>query len=227
MDEGKILLFNLSDGLLGVQTSHLLGQLIVSKIQLALMSRANLPSSARRPFYLYLDEFQAFVGVNEASYATILSRARKYAFGLILAHQQTGQLSQDLLREILGNVSTILAFDVSSEDAKRLSPEFRFDGEQIPPQEFINLRTGTAWGKIGQNVFTLHTFRAPQEPDFQRAKLVVDRSRRNYAQGGEDRDEGFDSHPSSPKPPPRPKLPGNTAPRNKDEDEDIDPSEVF
>jgi Type IV secretion-system coupling protein DNA-binding domain len=107
MDEGKILLFNLSDGLIGQQTAELLGQLIVSKLQLAAMSRMDIPKAARRPFYLYMDEFQTFTGVNETSYEKMLSRARKYELCLILAHQQTGQIPKLLMREILGNVSTM------------------------------------------------------------------------------------------------------------------------
>jgi hypothetical protein len=213
MDEGKILLFNLSDGMLGAQTSQLLGQLFVSKIQLALMSRADTPAAKRRPFYVYLDEFQAFLGVNADAYKTILSRARKYAFGLTLAHQQTGQLSPDLLHEILGNVSTILTFGVSSQDAKRLSQEYLFDGENIPPHELITLTTGQAWGKVGTTVFPLHTFLADQNPDFRRAKYVVDRSRENYAipRSGRGGDNGND-----PIPPDRKAL-GEESPPDPDE----------
>ena len=86
-----------------------MGQLIVSKIQLAAMSRMDVPKAARRPFYLYMDEFQTFTGVNETSYEKMLSRARKYELCLILAHQQTGQIPKLLMREILGNVSTLIA----------------------------------------------------------------------------------------------------------------------
>src|SRR5262249_10827804 len=81
MDEGKILLFNLSDGLLGEQIAQTLGQLIVAKLQLAVWSRVDVPPEKRRPFYLYMDEFQTFTGVSGASYAQILSRARKYNLG--------------------------------------------------------------------------------------------------------------------------------------------------
>jgi hypothetical protein len=188
MDEGKILLFNLSDGLLGEQTSQLLGQLIVSKMQMAVMSRMDTPAASRRPFYLYLDEFQTFTGVAETSYANMLSRARKYKLGLILAHQQTGQLSQDLLRDILGNASTLLTFNVSHADAVKLSREYvKGNGqatEYIPPGELLSLKTGEAWGKIGQSVFFLHTTLAPQQPDYRRAKHVIERSRKNYGNGG-------------------------------------------
>jgi hypothetical protein len=216
MDDGKILLFNLSDGLLGPQNARLLGQIIVSKIQLALMSRADTPSAVRRPFYLYLDEFQAFVWDNKEAYSTILSRARKYAFGLTLAHQQTGQLSRELLHEILGNVSTVLTLSVSAEDAKRLSQEYRFEGEPIPPHEFLSLRTGQAIGKIDTNVFPLTTYLADDKPDFTRAKLVVDRSRQNYADGGNG-GKGTGGTSRQPRPPRKPLPPGDKP----------DPDEVF
>jgi len=184
MDEGKILLFNLSDGLIGQQTAELLGQLIVSKLQLAAMSRMDIPKAARRPFYLYMDEFQTFTGVNETSYEKMLSRARKYELCLILAHQQSGQIPKLLMREILGNVSTMIAFNISHVDATMFNQEFALDMggkvEYIPPEEFITLKVGEAWGKIGKSVFPLKTALAPQQPDFTRTKEVIDRSRKNY-----------------------------------------------
>jgi hypothetical protein len=184
MDEGKILLFNLSDGLIGQQTAELLGQLIVSKLQLAAMSRMDIPKAARRPFYLYMDEFQTFTGVNETSYEKMLSRARKYELCLILANQQTGQIPKLLMREILGNVTTFIMFTVSHVDAVALHQEFPVNlGNEIafvPPEDFTMLKTGQAWGKIDKSVFPLKTALAPQEADFTRTKAVIDRSRRNY-----------------------------------------------
>jgi len=220
MDEGKILLFNLSDGLLGEQTSQLLGQLVVSKMQMAVMSRMDTPAALRRPFYLYLDEFQTFTGVAETSYANMLSRARKYKLGLILAHQQTGQLSQGLLRDILGNVSTLLTFNVSHEDAVKLSKEYvQGNGqamEYMPPGELLSLKTGEAWGKIGKSCFFLSTVLAPQQPDLARARQVIQRSRKNYGVGG--------SWEAEVKRPPQnsPKM----IPRHATE-EPLDPSKVF
>jgi hypothetical protein len=191
MDDGKILLFNLADGLIGEQTAELLGQLIVSKIQLAAMSRMDIPKAARRPFYLYMDEFQTFTGVNETSYEKMLSRARKYELCLILAHQQTGQIPKLLMREILGNVSTLIAFNISHVDATQLTQEYPVDmGREIayvPVEEFVSLKVGEAWGKIGKSVFPLKTALAPQQPDFTRTKTVIERSRQNY---------GIKSHPS-------------------------------
>ena len=184
MDEGKILLFNLSDGILGEQTSQLLGQLFVSKIQMAVMSRADLPKHQRRPFYLYLDEFQTFVETSQSSYEKILSRSRKYNFGICLANQQTAQIPNDLLQGILGNVSTMLAFSVSATDVDKLSKELvaEFDGKmgQCPPEELLRLSVGQAIAKIGRTVFPLTTPLADQSPDMVRAKEVIERSRMNY-----------------------------------------------
>ena len=152
MDDGKILLFNLSDGLIGQQTAELLGQLIVSKLQLAAMSRMDIPKAARRPFYLYMDEFQTFTGVNETSYEKMLSRARKYELCLILANQQTGQIPKLLMREILGNVTTFIMFTVSHVDAVALHQEFPVNlGNEIafvPPKILQCSKQGRRGGKL-------------------------------------------------------------------------------
>jgi hypothetical protein len=169
MDEGRILLFNLSDGILGEQTAQLLGQLIVSKIQLATLSRMDTAKAERRPFYFYLDEFQTYVGVAEESYSKLLSRGRKYAFGLILAHQQTSQLTKPILDTILGNVTTMISFSVAYADAMRLSQQYivNMGGQKrpLPTEEFVDQKVGEAIGKIGQTVFNLSTPLAPQQPN--------------------------------------------------------------
>jgi hypothetical protein len=184
MDKGKILMFNLSDGILGAASSQLLGQLVVAKFQLAAMSRADIPKKVRRPFYLYLDEFQTFTGVASASYERLLSRARKYRLGLILAHQQTGQLPTSLLKEIFGNVSTMIAFNVSRDDAVRLSREFitEYNGEvvQVPPEELLSLRIGETFCKIGRSCFFMRTNLAPEVHDEQWALKVAEISKQLY-----------------------------------------------
>lgn len=184
MDEGKILLFNLSEGVLGEQVSQTLGQLIVSKFQLAVMSRANSPKTERRDFHLYLDEFQTFTGTAGASYERMLSRARKYHLSLTLAHQQTGQLPTDLMREILGNVSTCICFQVGREDAARFSKEFTtmYDGEveRVPESEFLKLKVGEAWCRIGQHSFPMRTYLADEQAARGRAEEVIRGSYDNY-----------------------------------------------
>jgi hypothetical protein len=225
MDEGKILLFNLSDGILGEQTAQVLGQLIVAKIQMAVMSRVDTPAAARRPFYLYLDEFQTFTGVAETSYELLLSRARKYWLGLILAHQQTGQLSNRLIQEILGNVSTMITFNVSHNDASKLCKEYVVSmgmaAEHIPPEELLKLKVGEAWGKIDKTVFPLKTWLADQSPDHARAKEVIERSRTNY---------GLDLSAEIPAPVTKPSRPvAVQTPQELPKDEAVllDPSQVF
>lgn len=184
IDTGKILLFNLSDGLLGEANSQLLGQLIVSKFQTAVMSRADVPPDQRRPFYLYIDEFQTFTGGAAASYEKILSRARKYRLSMTLAHQQTGQIPAHLLKEIFGNVSTLISFVVSREDAGRLAGEFLTEREgqitHVPPEEILSLKVGEAWCKISRSTVFLKTYLAPQKPDYQRVQQVIARSRLNF-----------------------------------------------
>ena len=184
VDGGKILLFNLSDGILGPHASQLLGQLIISKIQVAFMGRADAPKSQRRRFYLYIDEFQSFVGVASVSYELILSRARKYGLGLVLAHQQTGQIPLELLREVLGNVSTLISFQVSQSDAAKLAKEFvtEFDGEviQAEPEELLRLRIGEAMCRIGGTSFPLKTDLFDRKPDRALARRVIELSRERY-----------------------------------------------
>jgi hypothetical protein len=215
VDSGKILLFNLSDGILGPHASQLLGQLIISKIQVAFMGRADAPKNQRRRFYLYIDEFQSFVGVASVSYELILSRARKYGLGLVLAHQQTGQIPLELLREVLGNVSTLISFQVSQSDAAKLAKEFvtEFDGEvvQAEPEELLRLRIGEALCRIGENSFPLKTDLFDRNPDHALARRVIASSRERY---------GVQVKPSTPHRD-RPATPEDLPFR------DLDPGEVF
>jgi hypothetical protein len=148
------------------------------------MARAAQAKQQRKNFYLYIDEFQTFTGTESSSYEKILSRARKYKLSLTLAHQQTGQLPGHLLKEIMGNVSTTICFQVSREDALKFSKELvtLYDGEviNIPEEEILKLKVGQAWCKIGQNSFLMQTYLEDQHPDSRRAAYVIERSRRNY-----------------------------------------------
>ena len=131
MDEGKVLLVNLSKGRTGEINAKLLGLIIVSKIQMAALSRADIPESERKHFYLYVDEFQNFI---TDAFASILSEARKYHLNLIIAHQYLGQLtqaagaqgagSQDLRDAVFGNAGTFVTFRTGAEDAEFLAKEF-------------------------------------------------------------------------------------------------------
>jgi hypothetical protein len=121
MNNGKILLMNLSKGKIGEDNADLLGALLVSRIQFFALQRAKIPSDQRRPFYLYVDEFQNFA---TGSFESILSESRKYGLGLYLTHQYTAQLPEELLKAVLGNVGTIAAFSLGTPDAKALAGEF-------------------------------------------------------------------------------------------------------
>jgi len=218
MDTGKVILFNLSDGILGEMNSQLLGQLIVSQFQMATASRANIPQDKRRRFYLYIDEFQTFTGSSTASYEKILSRARKYRLALILAHQQTGQIPAELLKDIFGNVSTMVSFAVSYNDASRLSKEFIVNSAPLPPEKFIGLKVGETYCKMGTESFRMQTFPVTQKPNPQMVDQVIERSR-NWQP-----DQQQTSPQPSPSQPPPPKEPVKPA------EDDIfsgDPKDVF
>jgi len=125
MDERKILIMNLSKGKIGEDNSTLLGALLITKLQLAAMSRVDIPEKDRQDFFLYVDEFQNFA---TESFANILSEARKYRLSLILAHQYIAQMEEEVRDAVFGNIGTLIAFRVGAEDAefleKELSPEF-------------------------------------------------------------------------------------------------------
>lgn len=122
MDDGKILLVNLSKGLIGEDNAAILGSFLVTKIQLAAMSRSDIPNiEDRRPFYLYVDEFQNFA---TDSFATILSEARKYGLNLTVANQYISQMSENVRDAVFGNVGTMISFRVSADDSPLLSKQF-------------------------------------------------------------------------------------------------------
>lgn len=122
MDEGKILIVNLSKGLIGEDNAAILGSFLVTKIQLAAMSRSDIANIAdRRPFYLYVDEFQNFA---TDSFAVILSEARKYGLNLTVANQYISQMTDSVRDAIFGNVGTMISFRVSADDAPILSKQF-------------------------------------------------------------------------------------------------------
>ncbi len=145
MNEGKVLLVNLSKGKIGDDNSNILGSLIVSRLQFAAMSRVVVPEDQRRDFFLYVDEFQNFV---TSSFATILSEARKYRLSVILAHQYIGQLEQagltnpaEVREAIFGNVGSMVSFTIGQSDAEVLAKEFAgvFDESDFVTLEKYNM----------------------------------------------------------------------------------------
>ena len=140
----KIILVKLSHGLIGAENSHLLGSLLVSKLQQAVMARQAVSKEDRIPFYLYIDEFQYFA---THSMSMILEGARKYGLGLVLAHQSMQQLQRDnaeLSSAILNNAGTRICFRVGEQDAKVLSSGF----SSFEPSDFQKLKTGQAICRI-------------------------------------------------------------------------------
>lgn len=134
MDEGKILIVNLSKGLIGEDNAGILGAFLVTKIQLAAMSRSDIPDiKDRRPFYLYVDEFQNFA---TDSFATILSEARKYGLNLTVANQYISQMSDTVRDAVFGNVGTMISFRVSADDSPILAKQFE---PQFEPTDLLQM----------------------------------------------------------------------------------------
>ena len=160
MDEGKILLVNLSKGKIGDINAQLLGLIFVNKISMAAMSRADMHESERRDFYLYVDEFQNFA---TDAFADILSEARKYRLALIMAHQYIAQLNntqnydkQSKLRDaVFGNVGTMMSFKVGAEDGEYLEKEYSPD---LGREDIIGISNYKAYLKLNINNATSRPF---------------------------------------------------------------------
>jgi hypothetical protein len=142
MDEGKILLVNLSKGELGEDSANLLGALLVSTISLAAFSRAEQAESDRRDFFVYLDEFQNFTTL---AVANMVSELRKYRVGLVLAHQHLHQLEPDVRHAVLGNVGTLISFRLGAEDAQVIGREF---APEFETEDLLNLPNHTIYLKL-------------------------------------------------------------------------------
>src|SRR3989338_6875654 len=133
MDEKKILIVNLSKGKIGEDNSALMGAMIITKLQLAAMSRVDIPENERNDFYLYVDEFQNFA---TDSFANILSEARKYRLCLVLAHQYITQMEEKVRDAVFGNVGTMTTFRVGAADAEFLEREFT---PEFSANDLVNL----------------------------------------------------------------------------------------
>jgi hypothetical protein len=122
IDEGKILLVNLAKGLLGEANAQFLGLIMMAKIQAAVMGRANQLPHERRPFFLYVDEFHSLAIEN---FTVLLSEARKFGLGLVLANQFMSQIKNpQIIQSVFGNVGTIISFRIGREDAEKIEPHF-------------------------------------------------------------------------------------------------------
>ena len=121
MDEKKIILCNLSKGILGEEDAKFLGLILVPKVLTAAMSRQNMPMEQRQDFFLYVDEFQNYA---TEDFATILSEARKYRLNLIVANQYISQIDEQVRGAVFGNVGTMISFRVGVNDAQFLQHEY-------------------------------------------------------------------------------------------------------
>lgn len=133
MNDGKILIANLSQGKLGEDNAALIGAMLITKFQLAAMNRVDLAESSRRDFYLYVDEFQNFA---TTSFIKILSEARKYKLNLMMANQYMAQIPLDVQKAILGNAGSIAAFTMGADDARIIMKEF---GDVFTDKDLVNL----------------------------------------------------------------------------------------
>ncbi|TWI96825.1 type IV secretion system coupling TraD/TrwB family protein [Mucilaginibacter frigoritolerans] len=133
MNSGKILICNLSKGIIGEDVSQILGSLLTTSIQTAAMRRAKVAAHERRTFMVFIDECHSFI---TTSFATILSEVRKYNVGLFLTHQYIEQLPDEVQSAILGNVGTIICFRLGTHDAKIIADEFY---PVFTVDDFINL----------------------------------------------------------------------------------------
>ncbi|MBI3332201.1 type IV secretion system DNA-binding domain-containing protein [Candidatus Peregrinibacteria bacterium] len=187
MDTGKIILVNLSKGKLGEDNSAFLGSMLVTKFQLDAMSRADVPESERKDFYLYVDEFQNFA---TESFATILSEARKYRLNLTMANQYVNQLligdKSTVLRDaVFGNVGSLACFQVGSDDAEPLSLQFE---EMVLQKDILSLPKYHAYMRlmikgIPSKPFSLQTLAPPTfEQDEGRVETIRKMSRERYTE---------------------------------------------
>lgn len=188
MDEGKILIMNLSKGRIGEDNSALLGAMMITRLQLAAMARIDRSEEERKDFYLYVDEFQNFA---TESFANILSEARKYRLNLILAHQYIAQLEETVRDAVFGNVGTLIAFRVGADDAEFLEREFL---PEFSAGDLVNLAKYNVYLRLMIDGMASRPFSATTLPPYPKpervyADEVIDYCRRTYATPREEVEE--------------------------------------
>lgn len=185
MDDKKIFIVNLSKGRVGEGNANLLGAMIITKIYLAAMSRADLSEAELKKssqFYLYVDEFQSFA--NE-SFADILSEARKYKLNLTIAHQYVEQMTEEVRAAVFGNVGTMAIFRVGAYDADIFQKEF---APQFSAEDIVNLQQYQMYLKLMIDGVTSTPFSAKGMPPIPRPERmyvqeIIDASREQFAKG--------------------------------------------
>lgn len=174
IDHNRILIANLAKGLIGEEAANLLGSLLVTKIQLAAMSRANQLEVFRQDFTLYADEFHSFT---TESFATVLAEARKYRLALVIAHQYLGQLRDSVRDAVFGNIGTMVVFRVGAADGEVFCKEFA----PLNLVELTELSAFCAWAKTPEHLqrLPLSTL-SPTQPPGIRGFKVREQSRRHF-----------------------------------------------
>ncbi|MEK7551797.1 MAG: type IV secretion system DNA-binding domain-containing protein [Patescibacteria group bacterium] len=184
LDEKKILIVNLSKGLVGEGNASLLGGMLITKIYLAAMSRADVSETKMKQlpnFYLYVDEFQSFA--NE-SFADILSEARKYKLNLTMAHQYVEQMAEEVQSAVFGNVGTMIVFRVGPLDAELFEKEFM---PTFTAEDFVNLGKYQMYLKlmidgVGSQPFSAVGMAPIERPAISFKERIIENSRQIYAQ---------------------------------------------
>lgn len=183
MDERKILIMNLSKGLIGETNANLLGSMLTTRIYLAAMSRADLPADLMQKmpnFYFYVDEFQSFAN---ATFANILSEARKYKLNLTIAHQYIEQMEEDVRNAVFGNVGTTIAFRVGPFDAEILETIFapKFMAVDLVNLGFAQIYLTLMIDGIGSAPFSAVTLPPLARGERSNRDEIVEESRRQFA----------------------------------------------
>ena len=183
MDEKKILIINLSKGRIGEGNANLLGSMIITKLYLAAMSRADKQETELRRlpnYYLYVDEFQSFA--NE-SFADILSEARKYKLNLTIAHQYIEQMPEEVRAAVFGNVGTMIVFRVGAYDADVLEKEFapKFYADDLVNLGFTQIYLKLMIDGVSSQPFSATTLPPILPPERSSKNVAIERSRKLYA----------------------------------------------
>ena len=180
MDKRKILIMNLSKGRIGEDNSTLLGALLVTKIQLAAMSRVDMPEEKRQDFFLYVDEFQNYA---TEAFVNVLSEARKYRLSLILAHQYITQMEETVRDAVFGNVGTLVSFRVGAEDAEFLEKEFypEFIAQDIVSLSKYNIYLKLMIDGLAGRPFSAQTLPPFPGPEVSNREKIIKVSREKYS----------------------------------------------
>ena len=213
MDQGKILIVNLSKGLIGEDNAAILGAFMVTKIQLAAMSRSDIPDiNDRKPFYLYVDEFQNFA---TDSFATILSEARKYGLNLTVANQYISQMIDTVRDAVFGNVGTVISFRVSPDDAPILAKQFEpnFEATDLLQMHNRNFVINMVINGEKTPAFSAKTLDLPPV-QADNTSLIIEHSRRQFSRNVNDVEKEIAAAilPSAPAPQPQPVVAPKPAP---------------